>query len=162
MSLEAPISRWQEPVQEAWVDYNGHLNVAYYTLIFDHAVEVFYPLCGLGQPYRKATGLSTFAVECHIGYQREGSLGDEVMVTSQLLDYDEKRLHYFHTMNHATKGYQMAPQEQLAVHVDLSIRKVVPFTEGPMEKLAEMWKSHKDLPTPPQVGSVMKIPPPKK
>ena len=84
------------------------------------------------------------------------------MVTSQLLDYDEKRLHYFHTMNHATKGYQMAPQEQLAVHVDLSIRKVVPFTEGPMKKLAEMWKSHKNLPTPPQVGSVMKIPPPKK
>ncbi len=53
-------------------------------------------------------------------------------------------------------------QEQLAVHLDLSIRKVVPFTEGPMEKLAEMWQAHKDLPIPPQVGSVMKIPPPKK
>ncbi len=52
MSLEAPISRWREPVPEAWLDYNGHLNVAYYTLIFDNAVEVFYPLCGLGQPYK--------------------------------------------------------------------------------------------------------------
>ena len=162
MSLEAPISRWREPVQEAWVDYNDHLNVAYYTLIFDNAVDVFYPLCGLGQPYKEATGLSTFAVECHIGYQREGSLGDEVRVTSQLLGYDEKRLHYFHTMYHATEGYQMATQEQLAVHVDLSIRKVVPFTEGPLEKLAEMWEAHKDLPIPPQVGHVMKIPLPMK
>ena len=41
MPFEAPISRWQEPVQEAWVDYNGHLNVAYYTLIFDNAVEKY-------------------------------------------------------------------------------------------------------------------------
>ena len=52
----------------------------------------------------------------------------------------------------------MATQEQLAVHVDLSIRKVIPFTEGPMEKLAAMWEAHKDLPIPPQVGSTMTIP----
>ena len=108
MPLEAPISRWQELVLEAWVDYNGHLNVAYYTHIFDNAVDIFYPLCGLGEPYKESTGLSTFAVECHIGYQREGSIGDEVRVTSQLLGYDEKRLHYFHTMYHAGEGYQMA------------------------------------------------------
>jgi acyl-CoA thioester hydrolase len=157
MPLEAPISRWQEPVQDPWIDYNGHLNVAYYALIFDNAMDVFYRLCGLGELYKKATGLSTFAVECHIGYQREGSVGDEVRVTSQLLGYDEKRLHYFHTMYHVGEGYQMATQEQLAVHVDLAIRKVVPFTEGPMDKLAAMWDAHKDLPVPAQVGSVMKI-----
>ena len=158
MTFEAPIARHEEPVQEAWVDYNGHLNVAYYTLIFDNAVDVFYPLCGLGKPYREATGMSTFAVERHIGYQREGNIGDSVKVTSQLLGYDEKRLHYFHTMYHATEGYQMATQEQLAVHVDLSIRKVVPFSDDPMAKLAEMWEAHKDLPVPPQVGSTMTIP----
>jgi len=158
MTFEAPIARHEEPVQEAWVDYNGHLNVAYYTLIFDNAVDVFYPLCGLGKPYREATGMSTFAVECHIGYQREGNIGDSVKVTSQLLGYDEKKLHYFHTMYHATEGYQMATQEQLAVHVDLSIRKVVPFSADPMEKLALMWEAHKDLPIPEQVGKTMTIP----
>ena len=52
----------------------------------------------------------------------------------------------------------MATQEQLAVHVDLSIRKVVPFTEGPMEKLALMWETHKDMPIPEQVGRTMTIP----
>ena len=52
MPLEAPIFRWQELVLEAWVDYNGHLNVAYYTHIFDNAVDIFYPLCGLGEPYK--------------------------------------------------------------------------------------------------------------
>jgi len=60
-------------------------------------------------------------------------------------------------MYHAGEGYQMTTQEQLAVHVDLSIRKVVPFTEGPMENLSQMWEAHKDLPVPDQVGSVMKI-----
>ena len=84
------------------------------------------------------------------------------MVTSQLRENDEKGLDDYHTKKRTTKGDEMASQEQLAVHGDLSIRKVVPLTEGPIEKLAEMWKSHKNLPTPPQVGSVMKIPPPKK
>ena len=79
------------------------------------------------------------------GYQREGNLGDEVRVTSQFLGYDEKRLHCFHTMYHIGEGYQMLTQEQLAVHVDLSIRKVVPFTEGPMEILVARWEVHKDL-----------------
>ena len=53
MPLEAPISRWQEPVQDPWIDYNGHLNVAYYALIFDNAMDVFYRLCGLGELYKK-------------------------------------------------------------------------------------------------------------
>ena len=95
-----------------------HLNVAYYTLIFDHGTDVFYPLCGFGERYKNATGPSTFAAECHIGYQREGSIGDEGRAT---------------------------------------IRRVVPFTEDPMENLSQMWEAHKDLPVPDQVGSVMKI-----
>ena len=61
-------------------------------------------------------------------------------------------------MYHICEGYQITTQEQLVVHVDPSIRKVVPFTEGLMEKLAAMWEAHKDLLVPPQVGSTMKLP----
>jgi len=68
-----------------------------------------------------------------------------ITATSQLLGYDEKWLHYIHTMYHICESYQMATQEQPAVHVDLSIRKVVPFTEGPMEILVARWEVHKDL-----------------
>ena len=78
--------------------------------------------------------------------------------SSQLLGYDEKRLHYFHTMYYIGEGYRMATEEQLAVLVDLSIRKVVPFTEGPMKNLVAMGEAHKDLPPPPQVRNTMKIP----
>ena len=153
--FEAPISRWSEAVRPEWTDYNGHMNVAYFTLIFDHATDVFYPLIGLGRPYRERTGHSTFAVECHITYQREASTGDNVMVTTQLLGHDEKRIHYFHVMSHADEGYQMATLEQLAVHVDLGRRKVIPMPDEPQALLKAMAEAHADLPRPAQVGSVM-------
>ena len=161
MTFEAPISRWREPVLPEWVDYNGHLNVAYFALIFDHGADAFYPLIGLGLPYRERTGKSTFAVESHITYGREASLGDEVMVTTQLLGYDAKRIHYFNVMSHADKGYQMATLEQLALHVDLTERKVEPMPEESQALLAEMAEAHAVLARPPQVGSVMTVGPKK-
>lgn len=157
MTFEAPISRWREPVLKEWVDYNGHMNVAYFVLIFDHGTDVFYPLIGLGLPYRERTGKSTFAVETHITYSREASLGDQVMVTTQLLGYDAKRIHYFHVMSHAEKGYQMATLEQLALHVDLSARKVEPMPEESQKLLAAMAEAHSVLPRPSQVGSVIAV-----
>ena len=156
-NLEAPISRWRELIIPEWTDYNGHMNVAYFTLIFDHATEVFYPLVGLGQPYRQRTGKSTFAVECHISYLREANIDDEVEVTTQLLGFDDKRLHYFHVMTNAQKGFQMATLEQLSVHVDLNIRKVEPFADDTREKLTAMMAAHKHLPPPKQIGSVMAL-----
>jgi acyl-CoA thioester hydrolase len=157
MRFEAPLSIWGEPIQEEWVDYNGHMNVAYYSLIFNNAAHVFYPLVGLGEPYREKTGHTTFAVEMHNFFQREGSLGDPVEVTVQLLGFDEKRLHFFETMLHAKEGYQMATMEVLAIHVDLSGPKAVPLPGEPRNLLTELMESHKDLPVPPQVGSVIKV-----
>ena len=157
MAFEAPISSWQEPVQEAWVDYNGHMNIAYHTLVFFNAVDQFYEMIGLGKPYKEANAMTTFAVESHIVYQREVKLGDEVKVNIQLLGYDEKRLHYFCSMVHASEEYPIATQEFMVLHVNLADKKVTPFKEGPMGKMAELLAALKDLAIPPQVGS-MKIP----
>jgi len=158
MTFDAPIAQWQEPVQEGWVDYNGHMNIAYHTLVFFNAVDQFYEMIGLGQPYKEAKGMTTFAVECHVSYQREVKLGDEVKVSIQLLGHDEKRLHYFCTMFHATEGYQVATQEYLVLHVDLATKKVTPFSAEPMEKMAELMEAHKDLAIPPQICGKMKVP----
>lgn len=157
MEFEAPISRHEETVLEEWVDYNGHMNVAYFMLIFDHATDVFYPLIGLGKPYRERTGFSTFAVESHITYGRELSVGEAVRVTTQLIGFDEKRIHYFHTMLHSEAGYQMATLEQLAVHVDLTARKVCPIPQESLDLMAEMTKTHSALPAPKELGSVMSL-----
>ena len=157
MAFEAPISRWRERVLPEWLDYNGHMNVAYFVLIFDHGTDAFYPLVGLGKPYRERTGKSTFAVETHVTYSRELSVNEEVRVTTQLLGFDTKRIHYFHTMWHADKGYQMATLEQLALHVDLTSRKVEPMPPESLELLKRMWETHRELARPKEMGSVMGI-----
>jgi acyl-CoA thioester hydrolase len=157
VTFEAPIARWRERVLPEWLDYNGHMNVAYFVLIFDHGTDEFYPLIGLGKPYRKRTGKSTFAVESHVTYQKELSVNEEVAVTTQLLGFDDKRIHYFHTMWHAEKRVQMATLEQLALHVDLTTRRVEPMPQESQRLLEEMWRSHSALPRPKEVGSVMGV-----
>ena len=157
MDIEAPVDRWRERVRPEWLDYNGHLNVAYFVMIFDHGTDEFYPLINLGDEYRARTGRSTFAVESHVTYQRELRVGEEVRVTTQLLGFDAKRIHYIHIMWHAGTGQQMATLEQLVVHVGLTSRKVEPMPEECLEKLRRMWEKHRLLPRPKEVGSTMAV-----
>ncbi|MDP6172977.1 MAG: thioesterase family protein [Rhodospirillales bacterium] len=157
MSFEAPISRLRTKVISDWTDYNGHMNVAYFVLIFDMGTDEFYPLIGLGKPYRERTGKSTFAVESHITYGREVNEGDEVIVTTQLIGFDDKRMHYFHVMRHAQEDYQIATLEQLALHVDLTKRKVEPMPDESYKLLGEVQAAHAGLELPPELGSVMGI-----
>lgn len=148
---------WRERVRSEWCDYNNHLNMAYYVLIFDHATDVFHDRLGLDKAYRVETDCSTFAVEIHTTYLAEVHDGDEVYVTAQLLDHDEKRLHYFHRMYHAEKGFLSATNEIMTVHVDLGGRKVVPMSAGIREKAATMFETHRELPAPDQQGHTIGI-----
>ncbi|MGZ0246054.1 MAG: thioesterase family protein [Alphaproteobacteria bacterium] len=148
---------WRETVRSEWCDYNGHLNMAYYVLIFDHATDVFHDSLGIDKPYRLDSNCSTFAVEIHTTYLAEVLEGDEVSVSTQLLDHDEKRLHYFHRMYHAEKGFLSATNEIMTVHVDLGVRKVVPMSDGIRQKAADMFDVHGDLPAPDQQGHTISI-----
>src|SRR6516225_4093600 len=81
-------------VDPAWIDYNGHLNMAYYNVLFDRAVDEAFELVGVGPSYVRRSRRSFFTTEVHLRYLRELHLGDPVRVTLQLLDYDRKRLHF--------------------------------------------------------------------
>jgi len=89
-------------VEPQWIDFNGHLNMAYYTVLFDRAVEEIYELIGLGPAYLKQHGHSTMVAEMHVRYLRELHEGDAVRVSVQLLDYDAKRVQLFEQLLHAT------------------------------------------------------------
>src|SRR4030095_9541064 len=80
-------------VEKAWIDYNGHLNMAYYNVLFDRAVDEALALLGGGQAYVKKHRQSCFTAEVHVRYLRELNEGDPVRVTLQLIDYDSKRMH---------------------------------------------------------------------
>src|ERR1700741_4673125 len=79
-------------VKPQWIDYNGHLNMAYYNVLFDRAVDEAYELIGIGVDYLKRQKHSTFTAEAHVRYLRELHDGDAVRVTFQLLDFDAKRI----------------------------------------------------------------------
>ena len=157
MSIPAPLELHKELILPEWIDYNGHMNVTYYVLVFDHATDQFLDYLGLTAAFRSAGYGSSFTAEMHVNYLREVKEGDEVCVTTQLLDYDEKRFHYFHRMHHAEEGYLAATSELLCLFVDLKIRRVAQMPPSIMDRLAEIKQSHAVLPVPEQAGSVMKV-----
>jgi acyl-CoA thioester hydrolase len=145
-------------VEPQWIDYNGHLNMAYYNVLFDRAVDEVYELIGIGAEYLKNHKHSTFTAEVHLRYVRELHEGDPVRVTFQLLDYDSKRIHYFEQLYHATEGWVSATSENMTLHVDMTAKKVVPFPAAIMRTLARMKATHAQLPRPEAAGRHIAMP----
>ncbi|MBL8666488.1 MAG: thioesterase family protein, partial [Rhodospirillales bacterium] len=117
----------REVVLREWVDYNGHMNVAYYVLAFDHATDAVLDRLGAGEAYRRASGCSVFVGEMHVNYLQEVVEGDELHVASRLLAMDEKRLVLFHEMTCPRLDGAVASNEVLCVHVDLGLRRAAPW-----------------------------------
>jgi acyl-CoA thioester hydrolase len=139
-------------VEPGWIDYNGHLNMAYYNVLFDRAVDEVYEVLGLGLDYVKATRRSTFTAEVHVRYLRELLVDAPVRVTFQLIGFDSKRMHYFEQLFHAEEGWLSATSENMALNVDTTIKKVAAFPAAVMERLARMKAAHDLLPAPDGVG----------
>ncbi len=144
-------------VEPQWIDYNGHLNMAYYNVLFDRAVDEAYELIGIGLDYLKRHGHSTFTAEAHVRYLRELKEGDPVRVTFQLLDYDAKRIHYFEQLLHAEEGWLSATSENMTLHVDMAAKKVAPFPDGILRTLGHMKAAHAHLPMPDGAGRGIKM-----
>jgi acyl-CoA thioester hydrolase len=145
-------------VEPQWIDYNGHLNMAYYNVLFDRAVDETYEMLGIGFDYLKRTNHSTFTAEVHVRYLRELHEGDPVRVTFQLLAYDTKRIHYFEQLLHATENWVSATSENMTLHVDMATKKVAPFPESVLRALAAMQAAHAVLPQPEGAGRSIKMP----
>jgi acyl-CoA thioester hydrolase len=145
-------------VAPQWIDYNGHLNVAYYNVLFDRAVDEVYELIGLGPAYLEQHKHSTMVAEAHVRYLRELHLDDPVRVTVQLIDYDAKRIHLFEQLLHATEHWVSATSESMTLHVDMTAKKVAPFPEPVMRALAAMQAAHAALPRPEAAGRRIAMP----
>jgi acyl-CoA thioester hydrolase len=145
-------------VEPGWIDYNGHLNMAYYNVLFDRAVDEAFELLGCGANYVKTRGFSTFTAEVHVRYLRELHDGDPVRVTFQLLGYDDKRMHYFEQLFHAEEGWVSATSENMSLHVDMAKKKTAPFPPEVARCLARMKASHTQLPLPEAAGKKIAMP----
>ncbi len=133
----------RQKVQQEWIDFNGHMNVAYYVLAFDLAIDSLWERFGMTKTYREETSQSTFAVESHVRYLSELSLGDPIVITAQVVDVNERGLQQFQRMYHAGTGVLCATCEWLNLHVSLVTRRVVPW---PADILAAIRSFQAELP----------------
>jgi acyl-CoA thioester hydrolase len=158
MSIPAPYERFEGEVLPEWIDYNGHMNLAYYTVLFDYATDLLFDELGLGLDYRLATRMGTFVAETHNLYERELLVGARVRIATQIVSADLKRLHLAHAMFALDGCHRAATQELMFLHVDLTARRVIPFPEDLRRRVAEAAAAHAALPRPDWVGRRIAMP----
>ena len=135
-----------------FIDPNGHMNVGYYSVLFDRALDLPWSLLGLGFASIEANGRSSFALETHVTYQRELHEGDPLDFTFRLLDFDAKRAHYFMTMLHARERWLAATSESISIFIDMATRRSTTWPDDQIATLQAVHSAHLQRPRPPEVG----------
>ncbi|MHA1546165.1 MAG: thioesterase family protein [Alphaproteobacteria bacterium] len=158
MPQQAPFRSSIMTIEPEWIDYNGHLNMAYYNILFDRSIDEAFHRLGLGPDYLAQANASIFTAQAHVSYLRELSQGDPVYVTLHLVDVDAKRTHVFQHLHHASQNFLSATCEQLHLHVDMATRRVSPFPEHILARLHAMKEAHSALPRDQRLGRTIAIP----
>ena len=147
--------QYRARVLPEWLDFNGHFNAGYYAVAFDLAVYPWLEFLGLTDEHRERHDATTYGLEAHITYERELGLDDQIRITTQLLDHDEKRVHAIHLMYHATTDDLIATNEFISMHITRSLRRSSPMAPELLSRVAAVAAAHSRLPIPPQVGRVI-------
>ena len=145
-------------IEPQWIDYNGHLNMAYYNVLFDRAVDELWLEIGIGPGYLKERNNSSFTAECHVRYIREIHLGDPAQVSILVVAADEKRIHTFKELRHATEGWLSATSENMTLHMDMTARKVAPFPPDIDANVRALAEAHAQLERPDGIGRNIAMP----
>jgi acyl-CoA thioester hydrolase len=150
--IAAPFRSSCMSVEDDWIDYNGHMNVAYYLVLLDRCVDEAFEELGMGPDYVTHQNASFFTVEIHINYLRELPPRAPVVATLQLLAHDEKRIRAWLELYHAEEGFLSASCEMLFLHVDMATRRTAPFPDQVMTRITAMSLAHSALPWPERAG----------
>ncbi|HWW47829.1 MAG TPA: thioesterase family protein [Xanthobacteraceae bacterium] len=159
--ISAPYHAPIQQIEPQWIDGNGHLNMAYYNVLFDRGMDGFFDTMGIGWNYLKTRHCSTFTAECHVRYVREIHLGDPVLVVCYLVAADDKRIHTFQELRHATEGWLSATSENMTLHVDMAVRKTAPFPDDIKARVQAVAQANAAVPRPNGIGRKINMPAPK-
>ena len=138
-----PVHVTNQIIKKEWTDYNKHLNMAYYVLIFDRSWEVILEKFKMGEHSAKTTKKSTMVVETHTTYNNEVKEGDEVEMVLTFFDHDKKRLHFRLEMIEKISKKLSATIEMIALYIDLNKRKVTEFEEEKVKIMDEFINANK-------------------
>ncbi len=148
----------RQTVQPDWIDYNGHMNVAYYTLAFDKAFDVFLEdWVGIGESFVARSRMGPMALQTQICYLAELLEGEAFSVRVLLLDHDEKRMHFFGEMVAESDGRVAATYESLGMNVDLEARRNAPYPDWAQARMARLTAAQAHIERPRQVGQPIGI-----
>lgn len=139
------------------IDANGHMNVGYYSLLFDQALDLPWARLGIYSQQILAEGKSSFALESHVTYQRELKQGDPLWFSLLLLDYDAKRIHYFMRMFHARERWLAATCEQISICMDMTARRSTQWPAACLANISALFDVHRSRPRPSEAGRVIAI-----
>ncbi|MGX5844066.1 thioesterase family protein [Mesorhizobium sp. ArgA1] len=151
MPISAPFVSKPMDIEKDWIDYNGHLNMAYYNVLFDRCSDEAFEAMGMGLDYVKERRLTIYTAEVHVCYVQELHLEHKVVVSFQLIDHDDKRLRAYQEIRHVD-GWLAATSETLSLHVDMSGPKVARFPADVQAKVEAMRAAHSGLPMPERAG----------
>ena len=127
-----------------WTDYNEHMNMAYYVLIFDLAWEIILEKFKMGEHSAKTTKKSTMVVETHTTYNNEVKQGEDVDIVLTHFDHDKKRLHFKLEMYEKNKKNLSATIEILSLYIDLNQRKVAEFEDEKIKIMDDFIEKNKN------------------
>ncbi|MBT3142612.1 thioesterase [Phaeobacter gallaeciensis] len=154
----APIEVRGHAVKPEWIDYNGHMNVGYYGVAFDLALEEMVgDHLGIGEVYVNSAGAGPYMIQSHIQFQRELLDGDQFYFHFRLLDHDHKRLHYFGQMFAEKDDVLCATQEGMIMNVSQATGRGADYPDWVVARLAQMLADHKALDPAPQVANPIGI-----
>lgn len=158
MTIDAPLCLYRTAVRAEWLDYNGHMNEAFYVLIFSDATDAFMDYTGQDDAYRKRTGHTIYTLETHVMYLLEVGEGETVRVETRLLGLDAKRYRLFHEMFRDGSGDLLATGEHMLLNVDMNGPKSAPFSDSLADRLAAIAEAHAVLPMPKEAGRSIALP----
>jgi acyl-CoA thioester hydrolase len=154
----APVVLLSKTVPAKWIDFNGHMNVAYYSFVFDAAIDAFLgDEIGVGAGYAERLRMGPYTLQNHMHYLGELLEGESFHVELQVLDADAKRVHVFMQLFNENDGTVAATAEQLLMNVDLNERRSATYPDWAQKRLQTIASAHANLPRPAQVGAAIGI-----
>ena len=130
-------------IKKEWTDYNNHMNMAYYVLVFDRVWENVLDKFKMGENSAKTSKRSTMVVETHTTYNNEVKEGEEVEINLTFFDHDKKRLHFKLEMIEKSSKKLSATIEMLSLYINLNLRKVSEFEEDKIKIMDDFINSNK-------------------
>jgi len=151
LEARAPLRLWRGAVLPDWLDYNGHMTEHRYLQVFGESSDALYGLIGVD--FERATEGAYYSVETHIWHRAECKLGTPLWSETEILGYDEKRLHLWHRL-FDQQDRLLASAEHLSIHVRRS--RVEPAAPQMLERISRVFSAQSRLPFPEGAGLVLK------